>query len=92
MVTITFDKSQNRSVAHDMTTEIGECTFVAKGNVWTINHTFVDKAYGGQGIARQLVDKIADHARLEGIKLAATCPYVVNLFDKTSDFDDVLAD
>ncbi|MCL6222011.1 N-acetyltransferase [Streptococcus dysgalactiae subsp. equisimilis] len=92
MVTITFEANKNRSIALDEATEIGECTFRSTDDLWTINHTFVDEAYQGQGIARQLVEKIADEARKAGVRLAATCPYAVRLFEQTHDFDDLLAE
>lgn len=84
-----FEESANRSVVLDGGKEIGECTFVASGDKWTINHTFVEPAYEGRGIARQLVEKVIEVARDRGKKVAATCPYVVALFQKTNQYDDV---
>ena len=53
------------------------------------NHTFVDPSLRGQGVARQLVDKLADFARDENLKIHATCPYIVSLFEKSTEYDDV---
>ncbi|GFG47988.1 UNVERIFIED_CONTAM: N-acetyltransferase [Streptococcus canis] len=92
MITITFEADKNRSVAHQELAEIGECTFLHNDDLWVINHTLVDEAYQGQGIARQLVDKVASEARKAGKKLAATCPYAIGLFERTNDYDDLLSD
>ena len=67
-----------------------EITYIPKGEgVIDANHTFVDPSLRGQGVARQLVDKLADFARDENLKIHATCPYVVALFEKSTEYDDV---
>ncbi|TCD46302.1 N-acetyltransferase [Streptococcus sp. X16XC17] len=86
---ILFEEANERSVALDGGKEIGECTFISSGDKCTINHTFVEPTYEGRGIARQLVEKIIDVARERNQKVAATCPYVVALFQKTDKYDDV---
>ena len=54
----------------------GKITFVPQENeVLNINHTFTDPAMRGQGIARRLVERLAQYAREEGYTLTATCPY-----------------
>ena len=58
-----------------------EITYASKGEgVIEANHTFVDSSLRGQGVARQLVDKLADFA---------TCSYVIALFEKSTEYDDV---
>lgn len=67
-----------------------EITYVSKGEgVIEANHTFVDPSLRGQGVARQLVDRLADFARDEHLKIHPTCPYVVALFEKSTEYDDV---
>ena len=67
-----------------------EITYIPKGEgVIDANHTFVDPSLRGQGVARQLVDKLADFARDENLKIYPTCPYVVALFEKSTEYDDV---
>lgn len=90
MVTISFKADENRSIALDGNKEIGECTYQVSDGVWMINHTFVESEYGGQGIAKQLVEKIVWQAREEKVKVSASCSYAINLFHKTNDYDDVL--
>ena len=45
-------------------------------------HTYVDKDYGGQGIAKKLLDCILDEARKRSIKIVPVCSYVVREFEK----------
>ncbi len=67
-----------------------EITYVSKGEgVIEANHTFVDPSLRGQGVARQLVNRLADFARDEHLKIHPTCPYVVALFEKSTEYDDV---
>ena len=67
-----------------------EITYVPKGEgVIEANHTFVDPSIRGQGVAHQLVDQLADFARKENLKIYPTCPYVVALFEKSTEYDDV---
>ena len=67
-----------------------EITYIPKGEgVIDANHTFVDPSLRGQGVARQLVDKLADFARDENLKIYPKCPYVVALFEKSTEYDDV---
>lgn len=80
MVRIEFHRDSNRAVAMIGDEQVGECTFNDSGSVWTIDHTFVEPQYGGQGIARRLVDSIVDDAVKAGAKLAATCSYACKVF------------
>ena len=67
-----------------------EITYIPEGEgVINAKHTFVDPSLRGQGVARQLVDKLADFARDDNLKIHATCPYVVALFEKSTEYDDV---
>jgi len=88
-ILIIFDEENNRSVATHEDKEIGESTFSPSENVWIIDHTYVDEDYGGQGVAKRLVEEIVEQARNEEKKLAATCPYALRLF-KSGDYDDVV--
>lgn len=82
MVEIVFQGENARSLAKDDGRVIGECTFSSSGGVWTVDHTRVDREYGGQGIARRLVDSVAEEARRSGVKLGATCSYAVKVFSE----------
>ncbi len=75
MVNIKFEPDRNRAAAYDGDNPIGECVFTHADTTWTITHTEVDSAYGGQGIAGRLVDAVVAQAREHGMELAATCSY-----------------
>lgn len=51
-------------------------------NTHTITKVFVDSKYRGQGLASQLMLKVVDFAKKEGIKLDATCSYAQAWFLK----------
>ena len=53
MIEIKFEKENNKSVAYDNKTKIGECVFIEDGKYWNIVHTEVSSLYQGQGIARK---------------------------------------
>jgi predicted GNAT family acetyltransferase len=91
MVTIEFRPEEMRAVALDQGKVIGECTVTASGRIWLLTHTGVDKAYGGQGIAGQLVDSVVEAARQQGIKIHPLCDYAQRRFASHQDYDDVRA-
>jgi len=78
-----MDNEQGRTIA--------EVTFPeVKDGVVDINHTFVDEALRGQGIAGKLMKEAAEHLRKENKKAILTCPYAVGWFDKNKEYDDIL--
>ena len=58
-----MNKKKNRAAAYDDEKFIGESTYAKSDKVWIIDHTFVEKSYGGQGIAGRLVAKLVEEAR-----------------------------
>lgn len=59
-------------------------------NVIEINHTIVDKEYGGQGIAGKLVDEVVNYARENNLKISSTCWYASKRL-KDEKYKDILA-
>ena len=56
------------------------------------DHTWVDDSLRGQGVARKLLDHLADFAREKSVKIVPTCPYVVVMFKREpTAFSDVAA-
>lgn len=53
-------------------------------------HTEVDDKFAGQGLAGTLVRGALDATRAEGLRIAATCPYVTKFLAKNHDWDDVV--
>ncbi|WP_008340088.1 GNAT family N-acetyltransferase [Alicyclobacillus acidocaldarius] len=71
---------------------IGYITCTDRGDgVWTIDHTVVDPAYQGQGLAAKLVDELVAMARERGVKLLPVCSYAVLRFRRRPDYADVQA-
>lgn len=51
-------------------------------------HTGVREEYGGQGIARKLVENLVEMAREEGYKIYPTCSYADKVLNE--DYKDVV--
>jgi len=72
---------------------VAEMTYVKSGdNEITIDHTEVDKALRGEGIARDLLAEAVKYARDNALKVKATCNYARIALYENPDFKDVLAE
>ena len=88
---IVFEKERSRSAAYDGASCIGYAVIEERGGRWVIPHTEVDPAYGGQGIARRLIEEIIDEARREGRKIVPVCSYAAKMMLQRKDaYRDVL--
>jgi uncharacterized protein len=56
-----------------------------------IDHTLVEPALRGLGVARRLLDTAVAWARQSKTKIIATCPYAKAQFEKDESIRDVLA-
>ncbi|MDD7363730.1 MAG: GNAT family N-acetyltransferase [Peptoniphilus sp.] len=54
-----------------------------------IDHTIVNPALEGQGIAGKLLDKVTDYARENNLKILATCGFAVNRMKDNEEYSDV---
>ena len=82
----------NRTIAKDGEKIIGECDWNINGDIWSFDHTFVDPSYGGQGIAKRLVDCAFEEAIRNDAKVKPICSYVKKVFDKNpKEFCDIKA-
>ena len=71
--------------------EAGKMTYTRSGdNQITIDHTEVNSEYQGQGVGKAMVEKSAEYARQENLKIRPQCSYAKKVMERTSDFDDVL--
>ncbi len=69
----------------------GKMTYKKEGeNTIIIDHTEVDPQYQGKGIGKQMVDKAAEYARENNLKIKAQCSYAKKVMERSSDYDDVL--
>ena len=82
MIKIEVREKEKKSIAYDLDKQIGECDFEETNDTWNITHTEVDSAYGGQGIAKKLVESVIQNANIRNKKLEATCSYAKKLIEK----------
>ena len=69
---------------------VAEVTFPVSEGVADIDHTFVDQALRGQGVAGQLLDAAVRQIRMEGLRAKATCSYAAKWFKEHPDQSDLL--
>lgn len=50
----------------------------------SIDRTFVNDDYRGQGIAAQLVDRVVEMARAENKKIIPICPFAKGMLERNS--------
>jgi predicted GNAT family acetyltransferase len=71
---------------------LGELVYARSGEgTVNVEHTEVDAALRGQGVARQLLDALVGWARATGTRVQATCPYARAQFRKDASIRDVYA-
>ena len=89
-VAVVFEEAANRSAAYKEGELIGECEFSVSEQIWIIDHTGVRPAYGGQGIAKRLVEKVIEEARARQIKILPLCSYASKMMEGKTEYQDVL--
>lgn len=68
-----------------------EMTFSKAGeSILIIDHTEVAADLKGQGVGRQLLDKIVAIVREQGKSIIPLCPFAKSVFDKDESIRDVL--
>jgi predicted GNAT family acetyltransferase len=70
---------------------VAELVYSGTGPIVTLEHTQVDSSMRGTGAGKTLVAEAVQWARASGKRLVARCPYAKSVFDKTPDYQDVLA-
>jgi hypothetical protein len=55
-----------------------------------LDHTFVDDSLRGQGIARQLFNKVIELAREREIKIQPVCSYAQKMFEQNPEIADLM--
>ena len=88
---IVFEPEHFRSAAYDGETRVGVAEIEDTRGCWVITHTEVDPAYGGQGIARRLIEEIIHAARRQGKKIIPVCSYAEKLMTRNDAYRNVLA-
>ncbi|MFD1032052.1 GNAT family N-acetyltransferase [Metaplanococcus flavidus] len=67
----------------------GEITWTQLADVMIIEHTYVNESMRNQGIAKKLVDRAVQYAREQGYKIEPVCSYVVAVFERSDEYEDV---
>ena len=75
MIDIHFEPQFERAAAFDEAKLIGECDYHDAIHTWTIVHTEVNPEYGGQGIAKRLVECVLNQAKQKGIQVESKRSY-----------------
>jgi predicted GNAT family acetyltransferase len=66
-------------------------TFVFAGeDKIIIDHTEVNPGNEGKGLGKKMVIKAVEYARENNIKIIPLCPFAKSVFDKVTEFRDVL--
>ena len=89
---IRYEVEHGRSAAYDGENRVGIAEFEDADGRWVITHTEVDPAYGGQGIARRLIEEVIAAARRDGAKIVPLCSYAAKMMQGKAAYADVLAD
>ena len=83
-------EEKNRFALLDGEKEIGEMTWSnARTKRMIIDHTFVDPAYRGRGLAEKLVAKGVEKARAEKKTIIPLCPFAKKEFERKPEYSDV---
>lgn len=88
-----YKVESNRIVALDQNNqEAGEMVWstVDKQTI-QVDHTLVNEAYRGQGIAQQLMTEMVAHGRSQQLKVIPVCPFVKKQFAINEEYQDILA-
>ena len=89
---IIWEAEARRSAAYDGEKCVGVAEIEDENGRWSITHTEVDPAYGGQGIARRLIEVLIAAARSDGAKIVPICSYAEKMMRGREEYTDVLAD
>ena len=84
--TMNFDSGDSRFYKKDENENlICEITYsVANSSMISIDRTFVNDDYRGQGIAAQVVDRVVKMAREENKKIIPRCPFAKGMLERNS--------
>lgn len=86
-----FIEEEKRFVVQDSQgKEIGEITYVKSGrDKLIIDHTGVENDHRGQGLAEELVRRVVEKAKNEGLKIIPLCPFAKKEFDIKAEYKEV---
>ena len=83
---------KGRFVLYDDDVFAGEINYIHSGPAKiTIDHTGVEKQFGGRGYARKLVMRAVEYARENQLKIVPVCSYAKKVITGDENLHDVLA-
>lgn len=83
---------KGRFIIYDNDEFAGEMTYTwTSEKKFIIDHTGVEEAFGGQGLAKKLVMAGVEYARKNDLEVIPLCPYAKSRFEKDKSIRDVLA-
>ena len=74
----------------DVDGDIASLYYRVTPGVITLVHTEVPEALGGRGIGSELVRKVLEDVRAQGLKVVARCPFVSAYMGRHPEFNDLL--
>ena len=76
----------------DNETLVGEIGFsYIDESIISIDHTFVNESYRGQGIASKLMIKAIEYAKENNLKIKPVCSYAVSFLNKNIEYQNIVA-
>ena len=69
--------------------QVGHIVWELQDDVMIMNGTFVDPSLRGKNAGLELLNAAANFARQHQYKMKAVCPYIVKMFERSADYDDV---
>ena len=87
---VTHSSAEHRYIIELDGAPVGFTEYVQAGSRRTFVHTEIDPAHEGQGLASELVEQALTQVRADGLRIAATCPYVVRWLSRHHQFDDIV--
>ena len=69
--------------------QVGRIVWELQDDVMIMNGTFVDPSLRGKNAGLELLNAAANFAREHQYKMKAVCPYIVKMFERSKDYEDV---
>jgi predicted GNAT family acetyltransferase len=69
----------------------GFVTYTRHGDVVTLVHTEVDKAYEGHGVGSALARGTLDDLRRRGLRVRPQCPFMAAFIERHGEYSDLVA-
>lgn len=66
--------------------------YTVQPGILSLNHTEVDKALAGQGVASEMVEKVLLETELRGLKVIPVCSYIEKYISKHPEWKSIVAD